>query len=198
MVKLIITFYLCPIIQINLVDWLTREVPPTSKSRIATPSCHLFFIRIATSKSITKKHNASFNSSIGSSLMSSTPTFPKQPILPTNDVNAIVVSRSLSEDPSRAVNFYIEKKLRGFKFDMGIYPSLIYACVRVNSIRTAYYLKKGLNLHVDFEELSLTTKVLRGEKVERSKLCVAAIAGKHLFTINNFMRAFNMVKHDWF
>ncbi|KEH18274.1 putative pentatricopeptide [Medicago truncatula] len=84
---------------------------------------------------------------------------------------------------------------------MSIYPSLIYVCVRVNSlgrlsvVLADYCEKKSLNLHVDYEELSLRTKVLRGEKVERS---VAAIAGKHFLTINNFMRAFNMVKHDEF
>lgn len=44
-----------------------------------------------------------------------------------------------------------------------------------------------LNLHVDSEELSLTTKVLRG----------AATAGKHLLTINNFMTAFNIVKQNF-
>ena len=86
--------------------------------------------------SITKKHSASFNSSIVS-LMSSTLTFPKQPQVPsTNDFNAIVVSRSLSEDPFHPVNFFTEKMLKGFKFDMSIYPSLIYACVRVNSVGT--------------------------------------------------------------
>ena len=57
-------------------------------------------------------------------------------------------------------------------------------------------MKKGLNLYVDSEELLLTSKVLRGEKVESFELVVAATARKHLLTINNFMAAFNRVRND--